>query len=353
MEGQVAVRIKAKTKIAYGEELLVCGSVPQLGSWKLSEAANMQCQGELWSLATRLPCGVRVELKLVQRPQGGQVHWYGAGPGGTSNLVLETSIGRIGAQGSRFLSLEGNLEICLSVSVARAPKRMSCANSKGGRSRPGLSRLSTHSGGDSRSLRTLHANSKASQSEISQPPPGLPAIEAGRPRLTAEILSKLDRESHGKSSASAKLVAAMSGPGGSQASQRVISLPPLLPSREKKSTQPMQAKLPPPNRPTQNAPARLAVPHVPKAAGPPRGVLKTALLWRCEAWIGLPRRPGMQQRRCCNDSWVHHREPLHARIAAGSSDRNPWQDIAVFAYTFSRNKGRPSIHCDSEFPWSS
>lgn len=26
----------------------------------------------------------------------------------------------------------------------------------------------------------------------------------------------------------------------------------------------------------------------------------------------------MQQRRCCNDSWVHHREPLHARIAAGS-----------------------------------
>ena len=107
MEGQVAVRIKAKTKIAYGEELLVCGSVPQLGSWKLSEAANMQCQGELWSLATRLPCGVRVELKLVQRPQGGQVHWYGAGPGGTSNLVLETSIGRIGAQGSRFLSLEG------------------------------------------------------------------------------------------------------------------------------------------------------------------------------------------------------------------------------------------------------
>lgn len=60
-------------------------------------------------------------------------------------------------------------------------------------------------------------------------------LEAGRPRLTAEILSKLDRESkHGKTSASAKLVAAM-GPGGGlgiAASQRVVSLPP-LPSRVK------------------------------------------------------------------------------------------------------------------------
>lgn len=107
MEGQVAVRIKAKTKIAYGEELLVCGSVPQLGSWKLNDAALMQCQGEVWSLATRLPSGVRVELKLVQRPQGGQVLWHGAGPGGNANLVLETSIGRVGAQGSRFVSIEG------------------------------------------------------------------------------------------------------------------------------------------------------------------------------------------------------------------------------------------------------
>lgn len=107
MEGQVAVRIKAKTKIAYGEELLVCGSVPQLGSWKLSDAALMQCQGEVWSLATRLPSGVRVELKLVQRPQGGQVLWHGAGQGGNANLVLETSIGRAGAQGSRFVSIEG------------------------------------------------------------------------------------------------------------------------------------------------------------------------------------------------------------------------------------------------------
>ena len=39
------------------------------------------------------------------------------------------------------------------------------------------------------------------------------------------------------------------------------------------------------------------VPHVPKAAGPPRGVLKTALLWRCEAWIGLPRRWGAEETR--------------------------------------------------------
>eukprot|EP00435_Cladocopium_sp_Y103_P055121 s855_g18.t1 len=198
MEGQVAVRIKAQTKIAYGEELLVCGSVPQLGSWKLSDAALMQCQGEVWSLATRLPSGVRVELKLVQRPQGGQVLWHGAGPGGNANLVLETSIGRVGAQGSRFVSIEG-----------------------------------------------------------------LPTLEAGRPRLTAEILSKLDRESkHGKTSASAKLVAAMGGGGSQAASQRVVSLPPLLPSRRAAPVQPVPQAL---------APARTSTPSRVSAANPAPG----------------------------------------------------------------------------------
>ena len=39
-------------------------------------------------------------------------------------------------------------------------------------------------------------------------------VTSGHPLFVGQILSKLDRESHGKSSASAKLVAAMSGPGG-------------------------------------------------------------------------------------------------------------------------------------------
>ncbi len=42
-------------------------------------------------------------------------------------------------------------------------------------------------------------------------------------------------------------------------------------------------------------------------------------------------RPGMQQRRCCNDCWVHHREPLHARIAAGSVVANCWEYRITFA----------------------
>ena len=49
-----------------------------------------------------------------------------------------------------------------------------------------------------------------------------------RPRLTAEVLSKLERQSKPKSSASAQLVAAM----GSQTSQRVVSLPPLPRARD-------------------------------------------------------------------------------------------------------------------------
>lgn len=34
---------------------------------------------------------------------------------------------------------------------------------------------------------------------------------------------------------------------------------------------------------------------------------------------------------------------LAIELGARGSDRNPWQDIAVFAYTFSRNKGRWAI----------
>jgi len=103
----IAVRIKAHTKIGYGEDLLVCGSAPALGSWNLADAALMQCKGDLWTLTTELPCGVRVELKLVQRPQGRQVVWYGTGPGGNGNLMLETSLGRAGAMPSHFVNLEG------------------------------------------------------------------------------------------------------------------------------------------------------------------------------------------------------------------------------------------------------
>ncbi|OLP90022.1 Nipped-B-like protein B [Symbiodinium microadriaticum] len=55
----IAVRIKAHTKIGYGEDLLVCGSAPALGSWNLADAALMQCKGDLWTLTTELPCGVR------------------------------------------------------------------------------------------------------------------------------------------------------------------------------------------------------------------------------------------------------------------------------------------------------
>ena len=59
-----------------------------------------------------------------------------------------------------------------------------------------------------------------------------------RPRLTAEVLSKLEPQSKAKGSASAQLVAAM----GSQPSQRVVSLPPLPRARQKQVCQPLQRR---------------------------------------------------------------------------------------------------------------
>eukprot|EP00933_Yihiella_yeosuensis_P037586 TRINITY_DN3157_c0_g1_i1.p1 TRINITY_DN3157_c0_g1~~TRINITY_DN3157_c0_g1_i1.p1 ORF type:complete len:391 (-),score=77.99 TRINITY_DN3157_c0_g1_i1:12-1184(-) len=102
------VRINAGVDVGYGEELLVCGSAASLGSWDLSKAASMKWQEKgLWTLTAPLPCGVRVELKICIQPQGGSVRWLGVGHGGANNIVLETSLGRTGAQKSRFGSLEG------------------------------------------------------------------------------------------------------------------------------------------------------------------------------------------------------------------------------------------------------
>ncbi|CAJ1326826.1 unnamed protein product [Effrenium voratum] len=105
---------------------------------------------------------------------------------------------------------------------------MSCI-SKRQSSQHGLSRLSTRSG----SHGTLQA-SKATPSEISQKPPGLPPVAESGVRLTAAVLSRLDRGGlKPPDTASARLAAAMS----SQASQRVVSLPPLRPEASKPTRQ--------------------------------------------------------------------------------------------------------------------
>lgn len=100
MQDQTVVRLTAKLEVSYGEDVFICGSVPNLGSWNVDKAAPMTCSDEnLWVLEAPLPCGVRVELKLVVRAQGGQFSWLGVGEG---NFVLETSLGRIGARPSHF-----------------------------------------------------------------------------------------------------------------------------------------------------------------------------------------------------------------------------------------------------------
>eukprot|EP00930_Biecheleria_cincta_P046192 TRINITY_DN31863_c0_g1_i1.p1 TRINITY_DN31863_c0_g1~~TRINITY_DN31863_c0_g1_i1.p1 ORF type:complete len:409 (+),score=105.29 TRINITY_DN31863_c0_g1_i1:36-1229(+) len=103
------VRLIAHTSVAFGEEVLLCGSSASLGSWNLADAAAMQCEdgGKTWSLDTTFPSGVQVELKVVTRQQGGLVRWHGAGNSGNDNIVLQTTLARAGAMPSQFLKVEG------------------------------------------------------------------------------------------------------------------------------------------------------------------------------------------------------------------------------------------------------
>eukprot|EP00931_Biecheleriopsis_adriatica_P060561 TRINITY_DN36384_c0_g1_i1.p1 TRINITY_DN36384_c0_g1~~TRINITY_DN36384_c0_g1_i1.p1 ORF type:complete len:362 (-),score=54.27 TRINITY_DN36384_c0_g1_i1:71-1156(-) len=106
-ELQAYVRLTVGAKVSYGEDVLLCGSSTSLGSWDISQAALMQCKDDAWAADLALPCGVRVEFKVIIRPQGGSVRWYGAGNAGQDNIILETSLGRAGALPSRFVCLEG------------------------------------------------------------------------------------------------------------------------------------------------------------------------------------------------------------------------------------------------------
>lgn len=105
------VRIAASLQLAYGEELLICGSAATLGGWELKHAPLMTWsdgnRGEghgQWTAEVLMPRGVRVEFKLVVRGQADAARWLGAGPKQQANVDLETTLGRVGAQPSRIVS---------------------------------------------------------------------------------------------------------------------------------------------------------------------------------------------------------------------------------------------------------
>lgn len=111
---EAVVRLTATADVAYGEEILICGAAPALGSWTVADAAAMKWnEGGRWSLEVALPCGVTVELKVLIRQQAGTLRWIGIGLKQENNIVLETTIGRPGARPSRFTS-----EVPLALQVA-------------------------------------------------------------------------------------------------------------------------------------------------------------------------------------------------------------------------------------------
>lgn len=107
---QTSVRIWAHVDVAFGEEILVCGSVASLGYWDLGKAPVMRQQEHEpyhWVVTVALPCGVRVELKLVVRRRDGSIDWLGSGFYGEDNVVIETSLGGTGSQAFLLFGVDG------------------------------------------------------------------------------------------------------------------------------------------------------------------------------------------------------------------------------------------------------
>lgn len=114
MGDHIAVRLTADLNVAFGEEVFLCGSATSLGRWDLKQAPQMEWQEQgVWKAEVLLPCGVRVELKIVVRNQGGLARWLGTGKEQHENISLETTLGRAGAQASRISS--GGLPCAMTV----------------------------------------------------------------------------------------------------------------------------------------------------------------------------------------------------------------------------------------------
>lgn len=113
MKEVVGVRLTAKAKLNFGEDLLICGAAPQLGSWDATNAVTMEwAEGDHWSTEVSLPGGVLIEFKLIVRGQSG-LRWLGRSKR-NENVVLETSLCRKGGKAS-FLHNSSELPYCLQV----------------------------------------------------------------------------------------------------------------------------------------------------------------------------------------------------------------------------------------------
>lgn len=94
------VRLVARRRVEFGEQLAVCGSLAALGEWDLDRAVAMANSGspdaeDAWSVDIAVPCGALAEFKIVVLRKGAPASWIGASDGG--NFVLRARLGREGA----------------------------------------------------------------------------------------------------------------------------------------------------------------------------------------------------------------------------------------------------------------
>lgn len=76
----VKVTFQAITQTRIGENILIAGSIPQLGSWDLKKALLLKADMyedvcPLWQAQLDLPAGTKLEYKFVRKYDDGRVAW--------------------------------------------------------------------------------------------------------------------------------------------------------------------------------------------------------------------------------------------------------------------------------------
>jgi len=108
------VQFKAYAELAENEVFIICGSLPQLGSWNPDRAPRMAREAlgsGCWMLEVVIPTQALVEFKLVlSGPADIDMRWIGLGES-EANIIMQT--GHDAESGCRFLS-EENLPFDLS-----------------------------------------------------------------------------------------------------------------------------------------------------------------------------------------------------------------------------------------------
>ena len=170
----IRIECHMPAELQFGEDIVLVGAVPALGSWQLKMGVPMTYEDGIWSANVALPCGSHVEFKpVVVTTAGREARWLSCANG--DNFVISCRLGgRDGGAHSSLAHSEGNGVSVRVVDVACVPSSTNNAGGGGG------------------SVGSSSSNNNTAMNPYAAPPPPPPGGGGGMPHPPMPAVAPLD-----------------------------------------------------------------------------------------------------------------------------------------------------------------